>query len=159
VVGALSVVRPCLLGTIVGCWCRSLSLWGSCLSSCGPDPDPCVVHRRCPLDRLSVLVWCRSSPPATTCNPPCERLLAGLVAGAGSSVVVMVLASFASSLVSYRSPSPFVVVTPSPIPVVCRSPSPSPLSVSCRSLPCHPSCEQGRTAGAQGGVRPSLQHI
>ena len=47
------------------------------------------------------------------------------VAGAGSSVV-MVLTSFASSPVSSYRPSPFIVVTPSPIPVVCRSPSPSP---------------------------------
>jgi hypothetical protein len=33
-----------------------------------------------------VLVWCRSSSPANTRNPPCEQLLAGLVAGAESSV-------------------------------------------------------------------------
>jgi hypothetical protein len=157
-------VCPCLLGppaTIVGCqcqcWCRSV-MWGcSCSSLCGPGPGPCVVHHCCPLDRLLVSVW---SSPASIWNSPCEQLLAGLVAGAGSSVVVMVLASFASSLVAYRSPFPVPPIRlwpPSPIPVVCRSPSP--LSVSCRSLPCRPSCEQGLTSVAQGGVRPSLQHV
>jgi hypothetical protein len=90
----------------LGPWCRSLPLWGSCSSTYAADPDPCMVHHCCPLDWLSVSVWCRSSSPA------------------GSSVVVMVLALFASSLVSYCSPSPFTVVTPSPIPVVCRSPPP-----------------------------------
>ena len=57
------------------------------------------------------------------CGVACHYLLAG----AGSSVMVVVLASFASSPVLYRSSSLFVVVTPSPIPVVCRSPSPSPV--------------------------------
>jgi hypothetical protein len=56
--------------------------------SCGPGPGlgPCVVRRHCLLGRLSVLVWCLSLLPASICNPPREQLLAGLVAGTGSSV-------------------------------------------------------------------------
>jgi hypothetical protein len=51
-----------------------------------PDPDPCVVRRRRPLGRLPVSVWRRLSSSASTHNPPCEQLLAELVADAGSSV-------------------------------------------------------------------------
>jgi hypothetical protein len=98
-----------------------LPLWGSCSllrgPGPGPGPGPCVVHRCCPLHGLSVSALCRhllvpATHPASSCL---------LVACAGSSVVVMVLASFASSLFSYLSPTP--------VPTICRcilSPIPSP---------------------------------
>jgi hypothetical protein len=109
-----------------GCPVRRSSLLAVPLSGAG------AVHwRREALARghvvlilILILAWFIVVARWIGCRCRCGVARRHLLAGAGSSVMVMVLVSFASSLVSYRSSSPFVVVT---IPVVCRSPSPFPV--------------------------------
>jgi hypothetical protein len=90
------------------------------------------------LGQLLVLVWCCSSSPTNTHNPPCEQLLTGLVAGAGLSVggvgggcgagiiyLVPCLLLFVVPL------APHSLVSLSPIPVIyCTCPH-CPFPVSC----------------------------
>jgi hypothetical protein len=72
----------------------------SLFSSFSPRPCPCPCPRPCPCPVIvivvvvggggSFLAWClpMSLLASNTHDPPCEQLLAGVGAGAGSSVVV-----------------------------------------------------------------------
>jgi hypothetical protein len=141
--GTVAVHRPCLLGppwslsgagasasvvchhcggvhvcchvvlalVLVLAWFVVIARWGGCRCWCG------VSH--CCLLAFAI-------HPASSCSQGWWRVL-GRLSGVG---VVVMLELFASSLVFCCSSSPV------PHPVVCCSLSP--LSISCRSLPCHP---------------------
>jgi hypothetical protein len=105
-----------------GCPVRCLSLLAVPLSGAGAIHwrHGALVHGHVVLILILILAWFIIVARWIGCRCQCGVACCHLLAGAGSSVMVMVLVSFASSLVSYRSSSPFIVVT---IPVVCRSPS------------------------------------
>lgn len=104
---SLSGAVPMLASLVVVVRCQC-SLW------CGPDLGHSVVRRLYLLDQSSI---------ASTCNPTCEQLLAGRVAGCRVVCqlrgVVVVLLLLALSLVSCRSPSHSLCLL-SPISVVRR---------------------------------------